>query len=145
MTKTTLAKMIDGRKVHTISPDETIRIACITMTSLNVGALPVVAPDGTLLGMLSERDVIQRSVIVYRPSESTKVRKIMTPNPQWLPPDAKPEEALQVMVRGGFRHLPICSDGRVVGIVSIRDFSPKSSSLLDRLRGKSDKPDIVRA
>ena len=145
MTKTTLAQMIDGRKVHTIGPDESIRSACITMASVNVGALPVVEADGTLLGMLSERDVIQRSIIVYRPSETTKVRKVMTPNPQWLPPDAKPEEAFEAMVKGGFRHLPICNDGKVAGIVSIRDFSPKKTSLLDRLRGTSGKTTIVQA
>lgn len=145
MKSTTLAQMINGRRVHTIGPCETIRHACITMTSLNVGALPVVEEGGALLGMLSERDVIQRSVIVYRPSESTKVRNIMTPNPKWLPPEANPEDALQIMIRGGFRHLPICSQGRVTGIVSIRDFSPKAGTMFDWLRGKGGKPSGARA
>lgn len=136
MRRTSLAQMIQGRKAHTIQPDATIRSACIAMTSVNVGALPVIAPDGALLGILSERDVIQRSVIVYRPSDSTKVRQVMTPNPKWLPPDAKPEEALTIMLKGRFRHLPVCEHGRLVGIVSMRDFNPSTSSFLDRLRGK---------
>ena len=145
MTKNSLAQMIGRKKLHTIGPDDSVRNACIAMTSVNIGALPVVAPDGTLLGILSERDVIKRSIIVYRPSDTTTVRKVMTPNPKWLPPDAKPEEALQMMVKGGFRHLPICKEGKIVGIVSIRDFTPKGPSLLDRLRGRPAKPAIVGA
>lgn len=137
MTKSTLAQMIDGRMTHTIGPDDTICNACITMTSANVGALPVVRPDGQLLGILSERDVIKRCVIVSRPPETTKVRQIMTPDPKWLPAEAKPDEALQMMLKGRFRHLPICNEGRVSGVVSIRDFSPQTKSLLNRLRGKS--------
>lgn len=137
MTKSTLAQMIDGRMTHTIGPDDTIRNACITMTSANVGALPVVRSDGKLLGILSERDVIKRCVIVSREPETTKVRQIMTPDPKWLPPEAKPDEALQMMLKGRFRHLPICTEGRVSGVVSIRDFSPQTNSLLNRLRGKS--------
>ncbi|MEO0379699.1 MAG: CBS domain-containing protein [Pseudomonadota bacterium] len=137
MTKNTLAQMIDGRMTHTIGPDDTIRNACITMTSANVGALPVVRLDGQLLGILSERDVIKRCVIVARSPEDTKVRQVMTTDPKWLPPEARPDEALQLMLKGRFRHLPVCDEGKVSGVVSIRDFSPKSSSLLDRFRGKS--------
>lgn len=145
MAKTTLAQMIAGQMVHTISPEDTVRNACIAMTAVNVGALPVVGSDGALLGMLSERDVIKRSVIVYRPSDTTRVRQVMTPNPKWLPPDATPDDALQVMLKGHFRHVPVCVDGRVKGIVSIRDFTPKSASLLDRFRVKSGKMPVARA
>lgn len=137
--------MIEGRKLLTIGPEETVRGACIAMTSINVGALPVVGPDNVLLGMISERDIIKRSIIVYRPSESTQVRQVMTPNPKWLPPEARPKDALQVMAKGGFRHLPVCRNGIIIGIVSIRDFIPKDTSLLGRLLGKSGGPAALRA
>ena len=139
MKYSTLSDMITGMQVHAVTPDETVRNACIKMASANVGALPVVDGSGILVGMLSERDIIQRSVIVYRPSETTRVKKVMTPNPQWLPPDASPDEAHQVMLAGHFRHLPICIDGKVVGIVSLRDFDLRSKSILAQLRGASQK------
>ena len=140
MKPSTMADMIAGKRVHKTSPEDSVRTACIIMTSANIGALPVVDDKGVLVGILSERDVIQRSIIVYRPSTTTLVKQVMTPNPQWLAPDAKPDEAYQIMSKGKFRHLPICEDGQVLGIVSIRDFiPPQGKSIVDRLRGKSGK------
>lgn len=135
----TLAEMIDGQVLQTTDPHDTIRSACIKMASANIGALPVVEADGTLVGMLSERDVIKRSVIVYRPSETTIVGQAMTPNPQWLPPDATPIEAYRTMIGGEFRHLPVCEGGRLRGIVSIRDFSPQAETILEKLRRSASK------
>ena len=132
MKHSTLADMIADRPLHTTSPDDSVRIACITMSAKNIGALPVVNDNGDLVGMLSERDVIRRSVIVYRPSEETPVKNIMTADPKWLPPEAEPPEAVQIMLEGGFRHLPVCTDGHVVGIVSIRDFDLRDNSVIDR-------------
>jgi CBS domain-containing protein len=103
------------------------------MASANVGALPVTDSQGALVGILSERDVIQRSIIVYRPSATTLVKQVMTPNPQWLGPEARLDEAYHTMIKGKFRHLPVCEDGRLLGIVSIRDFIPQNSSLVERL------------
>jgi CBS domain-containing protein len=142
MKPSTLADMIADKRVHKTSPEDSVRTACIIMTSANVGALPVVDDTGALVGILSERDVIQRSVIVYRPSATTFVKQVMTPNPQWLPPDAKPLEAYQIMIKGKFRHLPVCVDGQVLGIVSIRDFNPRGNSIVDRLLGKSAKVSV---
>lgn len=133
MKATTLADLIEGQRVHKTTPDENVRTACIAMASANIGALPVVDRRDTLVGILSERDVIQRSVIVYRPSATTLVKQVMTPNPQWLGPDAKLDEAYHTMIKGKFRHLPVCEDGRLLGVVSIRDFIPQNSSLVERL------------
>jgi CBS domain-containing protein len=144
MMPSTLADMIADKPVHKTSPNDSVRTACIIMTSANVGALPVVDDDGVLVGILSERDVIQRSIIVYRPSATTLVKQVMTPNPQWLSPDANPNEAYLIMSKGKFRHLPVCKDGQVVGIVSIRDFiPPQSNSIVDRLRGTSAKAKVL--
>ncbi|NIZ60996.1 hypothetical protein DL239_08410 [Sedimentitalea sp. CY04] len=144
MTHSTLADMISDKPVQTTSPNDTVRTACIIMTSANVGALPVVDDNGVLVGILSERDVIQRSIIVYRPSASTLVKQVMTPNPQFLAPDAKPNEAYMIMSKGKFRHLPVCEDDKCIGIVSIRDFiPPQGKSIVDRLRGKSSKAKVL--
>lgn len=122
MLPSTLADMISDREIRTAQVHDTVRTACITMSSGNIGALPVVDENGFLVGMISERDVIKRSVIVYRPSQETTVGQIMTKDPKWLPLDAHPEDAIELMRMGRFRHVPICTDGVLVGIVSIRDF-----------------------
>lgn len=136
MKVSTVADMIFGRPVHTTSPDDSVRTACITMSAANIGALPVVDDHGDLVGIFSERDVIKRSVIVYRPSETTLVSQVMTRDPQWLSPDATPADAVRIMVKGRFRHLPICVDCRLVGIVSIRDFTTLTPPT-------ADQPDVV--
>ena len=122
MSEITLADMIDGQRLLTIGPDDSVRAACIAMATGNIGALPVVDGSGRLIGMLSERDVIKRSVIVYRPSATTRVQEIMTERPIYLGPGSSPREAARVMREGGFRHVPVCDGSRLVGIVSIRDF-----------------------
>lgn len=121
MNSTPLADLIVHRSPETVLQDETVHTACLKMSAASVGALPVVDADGYLIGMISERDVIKRSVIVHRSSEKTIVGQIMTRNPKWLSPEDEVSEALALMNAGRFRHLPICSDGKVVGVVSIRD------------------------
>ena len=74
MKHSTLADMIADKPVHKTSPDDTVRTACIIMSSANIGALPVVDDNGDLVGILSERDVIRRSIIVYHPSDETARR-----------------------------------------------------------------------
>ncbi|MEM6304689.1 MAG: CBS domain-containing protein [Pseudomonadota bacterium] len=137
----TLADLVDGRGLHSVDPGENLRTACIKMTSHNIGALAVVQRGGKLVGILSERDIIKRSVIVYRPSESTTVREVMTSDPAWLPADAAPQEAYALMTAKGFRHVPVCRNGIAVGMVSIRDFQPARSSQLSKLRG--GEPQVV--
>ncbi|MDW4500400.1 CBS domain-containing protein [Sulfitobacter sp. D35] len=131
---TKLADVISSGPVHKTTPDESVQTACMILSAANVGALPVVDLNGDLVGMLSERDVIRRCVIVNRTPDKTTVKQVMTPNPQWLPPDAKPAEAVAVMNKGRFRHLPVCDHGKVVGMVSIRDFQPAGPGLGARLR-----------
>ena len=59
-----LGDMVAGQRLLTIGPEDTVRGACMVMATANIGASPVVSETGQLIGMLSERDVIKRSVIV---------------------------------------------------------------------------------
>ena len=67
-------------------------------------------------------------------NDTTLVKQVMTPNPQWLAPDAKASEAMEIMLKGRFRHLPVCDNGRVVGIVSMRDLPQSSTGFAAMLR-----------
>jgi CBS domain-containing protein len=87
-----------------------------------VGAVAVVE-GGVLRGIFSERDVIKKVVYTGGAPEQTSVAAVMTTEVESIAADTPAPEALQLMVDGHFRHLPIVdSEGKVLGILSIRNF-----------------------
>lgn len=115
-----LCEIIDGRTVCSVEPDETVLFACNVMVQENIGAL-VVMDDETLVGILSERDVVRRCVVDRLDPQNTPVSRIMTANPSFVSSTTAPSEALTCILEGGFRHLPIVDGSLVVGMISIRD------------------------
>lgn len=115
-----VANVIKGRKPVTIAPSESIATAAYLIAKNNVGALPVMS-DSTLIGILSERDIICKVVSRNLNPATTPVAEIMTRNPITIASDDQLLKALELMSKGGFRHLPITDDGNVVGILSLRD------------------------
>ena len=110
-----------GRVVYTISPDRSVYEALETLEEKNLGALVVVENDGTLIGIFTERDYARKIILRGRSSKETRVRDIMTGNPVFVSPDTKIEECMQLMTDKFTRHLPVCEDGVLTGIVSIGD------------------------
>ncbi len=89
------------------------------MSTRQVGSALVM--DGeTLVGIFTERDAL-RAVGSDFDAEHHAVSGFMTADPSTIGPDAPATEALESMFAFGFRHLPVVEDGRVVGIVSMRD------------------------
>lgn len=115
-----LSEIIDGRTVFSVEPNETIQFACGMMHQENIGALVVMESD-SLVGILSERDVVRRCVVQHLDPEKTLVAQVMTGDPSYVGSSTPPAEALNSMLDGGFRHLPIVDDSVVVGMISIRD------------------------
>ena len=108
--------------VHTVSPSDTVATAVRMMSELKIGVLPVV--DNTrLLGIFSERDVLVRIVNEGLDPKTTPVSRAMTENPEHVAPSTTVEGAMSLMRKKGFRHLPVVEHGRLVGLVSIRDFN----------------------
>jgi CBS-domain-containing membrane protein len=73
-----------------------------------------------LAGILTERDVLRAAASGVDLSVSI-VSAWMTPDPHAASPETSAEEAAQIMFLNGFRHLPVAEDGRVCGVVSLRD------------------------
>src|SRR5262245_45295123 len=71
---------VKGYSVTTIAPDATVFEAIGAMAAIGVGALPVVL-EGTLIGIVSERDYARKVILQGRSSKETLVRDIMTPSP----------------------------------------------------------------
>jgi CBS domain-containing protein len=85
-----------------------------------VGAVAVVE-EGVLQGIFTERDLMLRVVQLKRNPEATSVRDVMTSEVKTVTDTCTPDEAINVMLVGHLRHLPILgSDGRVLGLLSIR-------------------------
>ena len=104
----------------TVEPGGSVLDAVGVMTRDRVGAVAVVEM-GVLKGIFTERDLMLRVVQPKRNPETTLVREVMTSPVKTVVDTSTPEEAINVMLVGHLRHLPILgSDGTVLGLLSIR-------------------------
>lgn len=112
---------VKGNLVYTVSPDSCVYEALETLEERNLGALVVVDNAGHVGGIFTERDYARKVILRGRSSKETMVRDIMTENPVFVTPDTKIEDCMQLMTKNFIRHLPVCNNGRLEGIVSIGD------------------------
>ena len=108
------------------------------MVEHNIGAVPVLA-QGELIGIFSERDLMNRVVVEGKDPARTPVSEVMTGDPLTVQPSDSLETCMTLMRRHGFRHLPVCSGSELRGVVSLRDI------LLHDLDEKDDEVRMMRA
>src|SRR6476661_6242333 len=101
-----------------VAPEDTLGEVAEKMTALNVGSV-VVKDFGKLIGILTERDLLKAMAARVHSSEA-RVRQFMTEDPVTAAPEMDCEEAKQLMLDNGFRHLPIIEGDDVLGVVSLR-------------------------
>jgi CBS domain-containing protein len=115
-----IRSMIEGQVPQTAAGTAMVSEVARTMRDRNVGALMIV--DGTrLTGVFTERDALFRVLAPGRDPGTTPVGEVMTSSPQTIHPDKPFVEALRMMLEGGYRHVPVVENGRVLGMVSVRD------------------------
>ena len=118
-----IREVIAGKAIQdivTIRPDATVRELLALLDQHNIGAA-VVSADGTAVdGIVSERDIVRRLNASDDTLEST-VADIMTADVQTCEASASLDEVRNTMTQGRFRHLPVCDDGDLVGVISIGD------------------------
>ncbi len=116
-----LQDIIEKRPLLVAKPTDLIRsIACL-MPAHKTGAAAVIDEGGKLIGILTERDIVQKAVGVFRNVDETTVEAIMSRNPVTIPVEGSVSLALSIMASKGFRHLPVMSGNKVLGILDIRD------------------------
>ncbi len=103
-----------------LPPSATVQDAARIMAERHIGAV-LVAVDGRLQGIFTERDVLARVVAAGLDPNDTALGGVMTPNPDTVAPSDSALEALRRMSERGYRHLPVVDREQMVGIVSIRD------------------------
>jgi CBS domain-containing protein len=105
-----------------VEPAETLQAAAQAMKEGKISSV-LVTEDGYLIGILTERDVV-KAVAEGIDTEVTHIRDYMTSAPTAATPDTSVEEAAQIMLEHGFRHLPVVDGERELkGVVSIRDLA----------------------
>ena len=120
MTERTVRQVIEGQEPVTAPATMTVAEAANLMKQHNIGALTVIEAD-KLVGVFTERDALFRVVAGGLDANATRLSEVMTRNPKTIDPNSGFTHALQVMHDGHFRHLPVVENGRLVGIVSVRD------------------------
>jgi CBS domain-containing protein len=81
---------------------------------------------GTLLGIVTERDLMTRVLAKALDPAQTKLCDVMTPNPMCVPAETLVSDAVVIMIERGFRHLPIVGNGsKILGVFSVRDALPR--------------------
>lgn len=120
MLQRTIREVISARDAVFVTPGQSVRDAALLMGRAHVGALPVL-DDGRLVGIFTERDALLRVIGRSLDPDATTIAEVMTERPQVIDPDHPLAHALLKMHEGGFRHLPVLEDDRLIGVVSARD------------------------
>ena len=107
-------------RMISVKPEDTVLEAIKVLAREDIGAA-VVMSGNRLAGIFSERDYTRKIVLKGRSSDTTRVEEIMTANVVCVSPRAKTRDCMALMSEKNIRHLPVMEEGRVVGMVSIRD------------------------
>ncbi len=123
-----------GREIFTTQPHHTLKEVVELLAFRGVGAVVVADASMSVLGILSERDVVR---VIARHGASAledQVSRHMTPKVITVTRADTIEHVMHTMTEGRFRHLPVVEDGRLIGIISIGDVVKRHVSVIDTER-----------
>ncbi len=109
-----------GSRIFSVKPDASVLEAMKLMADQNIGAVLVMTGE-QVTGILSERDCVRKLELVGRHAHDTKVSEIMTGDVLYLEAGQSLEECMAVMIDKNIRHLPVYENGKLLGLISIRD------------------------
>jgi len=133
-----ICDLIKDQDTYQAELGHTVIETVCAMAERNIGAVPVVH-SGKLVGIFSERDLVRRVVAEGRDPRSTCMAEVMTDDPLAVGTGEDLETCKALMRRHGFRHLPVCHEGHLVGMISLRDI------LLHDLSEEDDEIRMMRA
>ncbi|MGQ7816081.1 CBS domain-containing protein [Metapseudomonas furukawaii] len=107
-------------QLFSVEPTTTVLEAALMMADKDIGAL-VVMQGGELVGIVTERDFVRRVAALERSAYGTTIEEIMTSNLFVVTPRDSNQYCMQLMTEKNLRHLPVLQDGKLVGLLSIRD------------------------
>ena len=108
--------------IHAVGPDTTVTECVRKMISERIGALMVM--DGErLVGIFTERDALNKVLGAGLDPVGTKISEVMTKDPFCIPPGTTVSEAMEMVTKRRFRHLPIVENGKVLAVISSGDLT----------------------
>ncbi|MFC7303332.1 CBS domain-containing protein [Streptomyces monticola] len=126
--------------VVAVRPDASLVEAAQLMRAQDIGDV-IVATDGQVLGVLTDRDITMRAVADGADPLTVSAQAVCTPNPVVVSPEDAVEAAVSLMREHAVRRLPVVEGGRPVGMVSIGDLAVSQdprSALADISRARPD-------
>jgi len=133
-----ICDLIKNQETYQAELGCTVLEAVQAMVERNIGAVPVLH-NGLLVGIFSERDLMKRVVAAGLDPRRTCMAEVMTADPLSINMNEELETCMTLMRRHSFRHLPVCHEGQLIGMVSLRDI------LLHDLDEKDDEVRMMRA
>jgi CBS domain-containing protein len=109
-----------GSEVYSVRPNETVYDALGVMAKHNTGAVLVM--NGNMVeGIVSERDCVRKVDLAGKGAKTTKISEIMTAKVINVDAGQDLEECMNLMIENNIRHLPVYDNGKLMGLISVRD------------------------
>lgn len=134
-----LIKEIMTKNVVTITPNETVFDACLKYRDNKVGCL-VVTDKESCVGIVTERDLIERTMCLHKDPDKTKIHEILSYDIKTIQSLETLENALQIMKKFKIKKLPVISDRELVGVITITDIANARPELTKRFIDSWIKP-----
>jgi CBS domain-containing protein len=119
----TVKHLVDSKTDSThyaVKANETVFKALGVMSAANIGSV-LVMEEGKIIGIFTERDYAKRGELEGRTAKETPVREVMTEEMYTVTTSTSTDDCMALMMKYHIRHLPVVENGKLVGIVSMRD------------------------
>ena len=121
-----------------ITPEESVAAAARLMARHNIGVLPVRARDGSLCGIVTDRDLVLRCTALERPAAETSVARVMTGRVASVSPVTSVVQAADKMAREQVRRLPVVEGRKLVGMVTLADLCRRDEYTMEAAEALSE-------
>lgn len=114
---------IMAKQLHTVSTETSLLEVARLMRDKRIGDVLVNNTDGTLRGIVTDRDIVVRADATSRPLDRTKAGEICSDQLVKIAPSASLDDAVKIMREHAVRRIPVVSDGKAIGVVSLGDLA----------------------
>jgi len=127
MPERTVFQSMTNRHVISVLPNATVFSAACVMTRTNSSSVLVIDSAKSMLGIVTERDMITRVLAKGQDPNQTRVSDVMTHSPHCVTPETKVTDAVLIMIERGFRHLAVVTadTNQILGVFCVRDAMPR--------------------
>jgi len=118
-----IVKEIMVKNVISIKANDTVFNACIKYRDKKVGCLLVVDNEGDCVGIVTERDFIERAICMHKDPKNTRVSEIMSSDIKTIHELDGVEKAADIMLKHKIKKLPVVKNNKIMGIITVTDLS----------------------